>query len=197
MSLLELGWRIDLYIERKSRENATLSGLSMAETVKEIRLLMEFWPSIGDGGFNVGNTKVASIRDPKVKLAYRCIATTISGRKESTNRVAKIDLYYLYCIYTEGVICNIPYWLAKKKLLIAMGIIMELYNGVCIWPMTRTVEEGDEAKEEVGGEAANEGDGGSAKMYRNMSQGDWQVRQARWMDKQDERWEQFDAWRGQ
>ncbi|GJV13354.1 hypothetical protein Tco_1354895 [Tanacetum coccineum] len=85
----------------------------------------------------------------------------------------------------------------RKKLLIAMGIIMELYNGVCIWPMTRTVEEGDEAKEEVGGEAANEGDGGSAKMYRNMSQGDWQVRQARWMDKQDERWEQFDAWRGQ
>nr|GEV82020.1 retrotransposon Orf1 [Tanacetum cinerariifolium] len=52
-------------------------------------------------------------RDPKVRLAHRCIATTISGRKESTNRVTEIDLYYLYCIYTNEVICNIPYWLAK------------------------------------------------------------------------------------
>ncbi|GJX41306.1 hypothetical protein Tco_0256296 [Tanacetum coccineum] len=54
MSLLELGWRVGLYSERKSRENATLSGLSRAETVKATRLLMKFWPSIGGGGFNVG-----------------------------------------------------------------------------------------------------------------------------------------------
>nr|GEV56524.1 hypothetical protein [Tanacetum cinerariifolium] len=88
MSLLKLGWRVDLYSERKSRENTTLSGLSRAETV-------------------------ASIRNPRVKLAHRCIETTISGRKESTNMVTEIDLYYLYCIYTEGVVCNIPYWLAR------------------------------------------------------------------------------------
>ncbi|GKD43636.1 hypothetical protein Tco_1268281 [Tanacetum coccineum] len=30
-----------------------------------------------------------------------------------------------------------------------------------------------------------------------MSQGDWQVRQARWMDQQDERWGRIDAWMGQ
>nr|GEU53155.1 retrovirus-related Pol polyprotein from transposon TNT 1-94 [Tanacetum cinerariifolium] len=101
ISLLELGWRVGLYTERKSRDNATLSGLSRAETVKENRLLMEFWPSIRNGGFNVGNTKVASIRNPKVKLAYRCIETTISGRKESSHRVTEIDLDYLYCIYTR------------------------------------------------------------------------------------------------
>ncbi|GJT71465.1 hypothetical protein Tco_1030751 [Tanacetum coccineum] len=104
MSLLELGWRIGLYSERKSRENATLSGLSRAETVKATRLLMKFWPSIEDGGFNVGNMNVASIWNPRVKLAHRCIVTTISGRKENTNRVTKIDLYYLYCIYMEGVV---------------------------------------------------------------------------------------------
>ncbi|GKC54182.1 hypothetical protein Tco_1076927 [Tanacetum coccineum] len=209
MSLLELGWRVGLYTEIKSREYATLSGLSRAETVKEIRLLMVFWPSIGDGGFNVGNTKVASIRDLKFKLAHRCIATTISGRKESTNRVTKIDLYYLYC--------NIPYWLAKylrsvreknlifggmimtriaqsfglltnemrdalsveplphvfkKNSLITLGVIMELHNGVYVWPATRAVEEDNEAEEEAGGEAANERVGGSAEMYQIMSQGD-------------------------
>ncbi|GJY04512.1 hypothetical protein Tco_0370452 [Tanacetum coccineum] len=104
ISLLELGCRIGLYTERKYRDNATLSRLSRTETVKENCLLMEFWPSIGDGGFNVGNTKVASIRNPSVKLAHRCLATTISGRKESTHRVTKINLYYLYCIYREGVV---------------------------------------------------------------------------------------------
>ncbi|GJX03429.1 hypothetical protein Tco_0189345 [Tanacetum coccineum] len=58
ISLLELGWRVGLYSKRQSRENATLSGLRNGETVKESRLLMEFWPTIGDGGFNVGNTKL-------------------------------------------------------------------------------------------------------------------------------------------
>nr|GEX33823.1 zinc finger, CCHC-type [Tanacetum cinerariifolium] len=90
MPLLELGWSVGLYSKRKSRENATLSGLSMAETV-------------------------ASIRNPRVNLAHQCIATTISGRKESTNRVTEIELYYLYCIYTKGVVSNIPYWLASMK----------------------------------------------------------------------------------
>ncbi|GJR99804.1 hypothetical protein Tco_0316313 [Tanacetum coccineum] len=34
MSLLELGWRVMLHTERRSRDNATLNGLSRAETVK-------------------------------------------------------------------------------------------------------------------------------------------------------------------
>nr|GEW53416.1 hypothetical protein [Tanacetum cinerariifolium] len=158
-------------------------------------------PSIGDGGFNVGNTKVASIRDPRVKLAHHCIATTIARRKETTHRVTEIDLYYLYCIYTPEVVCNIPYWLSKylkgvrgknliyrrmfvtriarsfglltnkmrdalsikppphvlKKSLIAMGVIMELQNRLCVWPATRAVKEEEEAEEEAEGEAANEG----------------------------------------
>nr|GEV75451.1 zinc finger, CCHC-type [Tanacetum cinerariifolium] len=105
-----------------------------AEMVKASHLLREFWPSIRDGRFNVGNTKLTSIRDLGVKLAHRCIPTTISGRQESTNRVTEIDLYYLYCIYTQGV------------------------------------EEDDEAEKAAEGEASNEGAGGSADMYRNMSQ---------------------------
>ncbi|GKB97219.1 zinc finger, CCHC-type containing protein [Tanacetum coccineum] len=179
--LLELGWRVGLFIERKSRESATLSGLRKGETVKASHLLMEFWPTIRDGGFNVGNTKVASIRDPKVKLAHRCITTTIAGRKESTHRVTEIDLFYLCCIYNQGVICNIPYWLAnveppphvfKKKSLIAMGVVMELHNEVCFWPATREVkEEDDEADEVAKGDVGNEGAGGPVDMYRNMSQG--------------------------
>ncbi|GKE14178.1 hypothetical protein Tco_1421755 [Tanacetum coccineum] len=113
ISLLELGWRVSLYTERKYRENVTLNRLSRAETVKASHLLSEFWPNIRDGGFNVGKTKVASIKFPKVKLSYCSIVTTIAGRKETTYRVIEIDLYYLYYIYTQGVVSNIPYWLAK------------------------------------------------------------------------------------
>ncbi|GKC42062.1 hypothetical protein Tco_1059784 [Tanacetum coccineum] len=205
------------------------------------------WPTIRDGGFNVGNTKVASIRDPRVKLAHRCIATTIAGRKETTHRVIEIDIYYLYCIYTPEVACNIPYWLSKylkavkdknliyggmlvtkiarsfrlltnefrnalsieppphvfkNKSFIAMGVIMELENGMCAWPVVRAMEEeedvdDDEGDEAAGGGAGHEEAGGSTAMYRNMSQGDWQVRQARWMDQQDEQWGRPNTWMGQ
>ncbi|GKB97514.1 hypothetical protein Tco_0983651 [Tanacetum coccineum] len=211
--LLVVGRRLALS-QRKSRENVTLNGLSRAETVKASHLLREFWPSIGDGGFYVGNTKVASIRYPRVKLAHRCIATIISGRQESTNRVTEIDLYYLYCIYTQGVIFNILYWLAKylrsvrEKNLICGGMLVtriarsfrlltnEMMDALSVEPLPH-VKEDDEAEEAVKGEAGNEGAGGSADMYRNMSQGDWQVRQARWMDQQDEHWGRLNTWIGQ
>ncbi|GJW15009.1 retrotransposon ORF1 [Tanacetum coccineum] len=113
MSLLEFRWRVGLYSEGESRNVATLSGLRKAETVNSTRETHLIWPSIGDGMFNVGNIKAQSIRNPRIKLAHRCIIITITGRKETTNRVTEIDLFYLYCIFGEGVVCNIPYWLAK------------------------------------------------------------------------------------
>nr|GEV04986.1 zinc finger, CCHC-type [Tanacetum cinerariifolium] len=61
-----------------------------------------------------------------------------------------------------------------KKSLIAMNVMLDLGRGACCWPTTRTVEEDNEVEE-----AANEEAGGSAKVYRNMNHGDWQVRQAR------------------
>ncbi|GKC40702.1 hypothetical protein Tco_1053086 [Tanacetum coccineum] len=113
MPLLEFEWRVGLFSKRESRDVVTLSGLRNAEIVNATRLTHLFWPSIGDRMFNVGNTKAQSIRNPRIKLAHRCITMTITGRKETTNRVTKIDLFFLYCIFREGVVCNIPYWLAK------------------------------------------------------------------------------------
>ncbi|GKB11352.1 hypothetical protein Tco_0845275, partial [Tanacetum coccineum] len=113
MSLLEFGWRVGLYSERESRDVATLSGVRSTETVNYTHFTHLFWPSIGDDKFNVGNTKAKSIKDLRIKLAHRCIMMTITGRKETINRVTEIDLFFLYCIYGDGVVCNIPYWLAK------------------------------------------------------------------------------------
>nr|GFA12802.1 hypothetical protein [Tanacetum cinerariifolium]GFA12811.1 hypothetical protein [Tanacetum cinerariifolium] len=56
---------------RQSRDIATLSGLRKGAIVKANHFLLGFWPTIGDEGFNVGNTKVVAIRDPRVKLAHR------------------------------------------------------------------------------------------------------------------------------
>ncbi|GJS22177.1 hypothetical protein Tco_0450809 [Tanacetum coccineum] len=200
MPFLEFGWSVGLFSERESRDVATLSG----------------------------NKKAKSIRNPRIKLAHRCIMMTITGRKETTNRVTEINLFYLYCIFEEGVVCNIPYWLAKylksvrdksvifggmfvtkiaryfglltnelvsvlnrkppphvyrKTSLIKMGVIMKLHEGECCWPDTReVVGEGGGDDEEGDEEVGNKGIGGSADIYRNMSQGDWQVRQARSMD---------------
>ncbi|GKE53099.1 hypothetical protein Tco_1488255 [Tanacetum coccineum] len=224
ISLLEFGWKVGLYTKRESKDVVTLSGLRRVETVNFTHLTYLFWPSIGDNMFNVGNTKAKSIRDPRIKLAHRCIMMTITSRKKTTNRVTEIDLFYLYCIYGEGVVYNIPYWLAKylkgirdksvifggmfvtkiarsfglltekmmsvlnheppphiyrKKSLVKIGVIMEIHEGECCWPATRGVVEEDKGDDEEGdGEGGNEGVGGSADIYRNMSVGDWQVRQA-------------------
>ncbi|GJW42818.1 hypothetical protein Tco_0071617 [Tanacetum coccineum] len=212
--LLELGWRIGLYSKRQSKKSATLNGLRKGVTMKANHLLLGFWPTIRDDGFNVGNTKVAAIRDPRVKLAHHFIATTITCRKESTHRVTKIDIFYLYCIYSDEVICNIPYWLAKymvgmrEKSLICGGMFVTriarsygLLTNEMMGALTREAveedEKDDEGDEAAEGDAGHEGAGGSADMYHNMSQGDWQVRQARWMDQQDEKCGRINTWMGQ
>ncbi|GJZ28503.1 hypothetical protein Tco_0573150 [Tanacetum coccineum] len=243
MPLLELEWRVGLYSKRESRDVATLSRLRGALTVNSNCLNHLCWPSISDGGYNMGNTKAKSIGNPRIRLAHRCLTMTIMGRKETTHRVTEIDLFYLYCIFGEGIVCNIPYWLAKylksvrekgmifegifmtkiarsfglltkgmvsvlsrepplyvyrETFLVKMGVIMELHEGVCCWPATREVTgEGEGNDKEGDREGVNEGVRGFIDVYRNMSQGDWQVRQAHWMDQQDERWGRLDAWMGQ
>nr|GEY06947.1 hypothetical protein [Tanacetum cinerariifolium] len=119
-----------LYTERRSKDNATLNGLSRAETVKAHHLLMEFWLTIRDGGFNVGNIRVTSIKDPRVKLAYRCI------REERNHPHSHRDRYTLRRIARSfGLLTNEmrdalsiepPPHVFKKKSLISMGVIMEL-----------------------------------------------------------------------
>ncbi|GJS77262.1 hypothetical protein Tco_0727143 [Tanacetum coccineum] len=79
-------------------------------------------------------------------------------------------------------------------------------DGCYYWSMRRKLnpmedgkvaEEGGGDDEEGDGEGGNEGIEGSADIHRNMNQGDWQVRQTRWMDQQDECWGRLDTWMGQ
>ncbi|GJR10824.1 reverse transcriptase domain-containing protein [Tanacetum coccineum] len=159
---------------------ATLSGITRAETVKASLMLLEFWPTIGDGSFNTGNTKGGK----KAPIESLRLISTIS--------IASTPMRVLTCELMNALSVEPPPYVFKKKSLIAMGVIMELHNRGFCWPATREVEveeedEGDDGgNEAAGGYAGHEGVGGSADIYRHMSQGDWQVCQARWMDRQDE-----------
>ncbi|GJT50289.1 hypothetical protein Tco_0976446 [Tanacetum coccineum] len=214
---LELGWRVGLYSERQSRDNVTLSGLRKGVTVKENHLLLGFWPTIRDDGFNVGNTKVAAIKDPRIKLAHRCIATTIAGRKESTHRVTEIDLFYLYCIYSEEVVCNIPYCLAKymigmrEKSLIYGGMFVtriarsfrlltnKMTGALSVKPPPYVLKKKSLISVGVVIELHN-GEcfwPAAREVMDEDDEGDCQVFQARWMDQQDEQWRRLNTWMGQ
>nr|GEV48592.1 hypothetical protein [Tanacetum cinerariifolium] len=122
ISLLELGWRIG------------------------------FQPTIEDDGFNVRNTKVAAIRDPKVKLAHRCIAMPLQVERKAFIGSPKLT----YSTF------------------IASTPTRELHNEGCFWPASREAveedKEDDKADEAAGGGAGHEGARGSAEIYRNMSQ---------------------------
>nr|GEV69069.1 hypothetical protein [Tanacetum cinerariifolium] len=138
-----------------------------------------------DGEFVMGGMAVKKVRDSRIRLAYRCITTTILGREDSTQRITTIDLFCLYCIYGEGATCNIPDWLAwylervKDKDLICGGMFVtsiarslrlltnSMVDALSVEPQVR---EDDEVRE-----AANEGAGGSADMHQLMTWGDWQV----------------------
>ncbi|GJS11510.1 hypothetical protein Tco_0368306 [Tanacetum coccineum] len=178
ISLLEFGWRVGLYDEEVASHEDTVRTLRSVVTVRKKEYWRPFWPTIGNDRFIVGSTIVSSIRDPRVRLAHRCLTTTISVCGSSTHRITALDIFYLYCIYFVGVVCNIPFWLARylkkvprvfpKKSLILMGVVMELDGGNCVWPAIRGVGDNsdDEEDEEVGDHA---------RAYRDMSRGAWMI----------------------
>ncbi|GKB27743.1 hypothetical protein Tco_0867144 [Tanacetum coccineum] len=134
MSLLELGWRVSLYSEGESRDVATLSGLRGTEIVNSTRLTHLVWPSIGDGRFNVGNTKEKSIRNPRIELSDRCITMTITGRKETTNRGMFVTrIARSFGLLTNEMVSVLnrepPPHVYRKTSLVKMGVIKELHEG--------------------------------------------------------------------
>ncbi|GKB56971.1 hypothetical protein Tco_1076314 [Tanacetum coccineum] len=165
---------------RLGRDKRTLSLVELV-TIKVERLIMEFWSTIGDGVFTVGNIVAKRIQDPRIRLAHRCI----------------------------GVVCNIPYWLAhylkgvRKKEMVYDGLgsreeVLDRH-GDCYGARTRRLSltcdtSNTPLEEDAEGEEATEGEaGGYADAYRDMSKGDWQVRQGLWMDQQDRRWGQLES----
>ncbi|GKA35270.1 hypothetical protein Tco_0721761 [Tanacetum coccineum] len=129
----------------QSIEDTTLSRLRDCNTVREDRLLMEFWPRIGNGMFNVGNTK--GMREKN--LIYGGMLVT---------RIARL-LGLLTNEWRSALSVEPQPHVFKKKSLIAIGVIMELHDGMCVWPGNMAVEEEDDKGDDEGDEGAG-GDAG-------------------------------------
>ena len=138
-SILELGWRLGLYNQHEATQGVFMATLSHGENIKNDMRSAQFWPTIGDGLYANGVTGASAIRDPRVKLAHRCISFTISGRDSSQHRITFFDLFFLYTIYSEDVFCNIPFWVAS----FLQGEIGEkdndlIYGGMFITKLARS-----------------------------------------------------------
>nr|GEU87663.1 hypothetical protein [Tanacetum cinerariifolium] len=141
MSLLELGWRVGLYSFEQSRLASTRSGFSRGETVKADHELLIFWTNIGDDEFVMGGTAVKKVRDPRVRLAHRCIVMTILGRKESTHMITEIASFSSAAFMPRGTVRSFGLmtnemvdalsvapreYVFKKKSLISMKVLLDL-----------------------------------------------------------------------
>ncbi|GJY42772.1 hypothetical protein Tco_0430985 [Tanacetum coccineum] len=188
-----------IHSETEGGKIGMANTLRNALMVRNETMLLLFWPSIGDGKFTTRSMVARMIRDPRVRLSHHCIATTIAGHKDSTHQITLSDLFFLYCIFSEGVVCNIPFWLGrylngvrdgedfKKKSLVTMEIIIELVPRQCNWvtKLETQPQQQEQADEEE--EADDDGVGGSVEAYREMSRRDWQAHHGVLMDQQDER----------
>lgn len=111
-SVTEFGWRIGLYTSEEAVGDGFMQRLLHGETQRSDLRCATFWPTIGNGVYT-STTGAASIRDPIVRLAHRCITYSLSARHGTTHRVTASDLFYLYTIFSEDVYCNIPFWVAS------------------------------------------------------------------------------------
>ncbi|GJX71257.1 hypothetical protein Tco_0308428 [Tanacetum coccineum] len=181
---LLIGWRIGPYSKGQSRENATLSRLRDCNTVKESRLLIEFWPTIRDGGFNVGNANVASIRDSRVfKNSPSLLARPLRGERKPLIESPRLTS-------TISFVSTLPRSLATflqvDSLTLRIGLSWNYKVGCVLGPLyeqwrrkkMRMMMRCMRKLEGGSGSPPIEEARGSTAMYRNMIQGDWQVRQA-------------------
>ncbi|GJR89724.1 hypothetical protein Tco_0213735, partial [Tanacetum coccineum] len=95
-----------------------------------------------------------------------------SKPRSEQKEISLLELGWRVGLYSERLLTNemmdtlsvepSPH-LFKKKSLISMGVVMELQNGECFWPIAREVmEEDNEGDEAAGGDAGHEGARGSA-----------------------------------
>ena len=109
--MMEFGWRLGLYEQHEATQGEFMQQLQHGETARSELDCIQFWPNIGVGAYTP-TTGAAQIRDPRVRLTHRCLTYSLTERASSQHRVNSMDLFYLYCIHTPGIHCNIPFWVA-------------------------------------------------------------------------------------
>ncbi|GJR38015.1 hypothetical protein Tco_1213699 [Tanacetum coccineum] len=170
-------------------------ALQNAAMVRDENRLLQFCSTIRDGEFTTRSMVARMIQDLRVRLAHRCIATTILGHEDSTQRITLKDLFFLYCIYSKRFACNIPFWLARYLSAVRDGDVVNrgMYMtqlarsfGILTWSMigalsvaTRPTQPQQQENAEEEDEGDDDGAGGNAEAYRGISRRDWRAYQTR------------------
>nr|GEY14341.1 hypothetical protein [Tanacetum cinerariifolium] len=105
------------------------------------------------------------------------------GRGSSAHRITAFDIFYLYCIYSVRVVCNIPFWISRYlKKVRTMNV---LCGGMFVTKIARSfgllgremIEPAIRGVGDNGDDKEDEEVGYHARAYRDMSRGAWQERQ--------------------
>ena len=97
-----------------------------------------FWPSIGNGVYT-STTGATSIRDPRVRLAHKCITYSLTGCHSSTHCVTASNLCYMYTIFLEDMYCNILFWVASYlKMSVGERDGDKIYGGMFVTRLARS-----------------------------------------------------------
>lgn len=111
-SVMELGLRLGLY----TREEIVLPIFStffeacLRIPPAEFRVA-DVWGALANEAYDSHTAVESMLRSPVHRVLHRLIASTVNHRKGS-DKVPVDDVFYLWCLKSEGVCLNLPYTLA-------------------------------------------------------------------------------------
>ncbi|KAI3739927.1 hypothetical protein L2E82_30341 [Cichorium intybus] len=111
-SVLDLGIRLGLYMreETVSPRFSTFFEACLKHQPEEFHLVY-VWRLLADEVFNSHTAVESRTRSPVHRLLHRLVATMVNHRKGG-EKVSVDDVFYLWCLLSEGVCLNVPYTLA-------------------------------------------------------------------------------------
>ena len=105
--LQEFAVRSGLYLSAEIGTTIYTEGI----TELDRQTLVSFWRAIVVSHFGKSQSKASHIRDPLYIYLHRAIATSISPRTASREKVTTSDLFFLYCLLL-GRTCDLATSLA-------------------------------------------------------------------------------------
>lgn len=112
LDLAELAWRLDLYDQSEFiAEGFNVFIGHFHKTIPYDINETTWWSTTVNGFYISGTTQEGDIWSPVHRLIHRLITFTIKKKKAGDN-VLNLDIFFLWCIVTLGVFCNIPHYVA-------------------------------------------------------------------------------------
>lgn len=111
-SVMELGIRLGLYTREETASPMFSTFFEACHRIppEEFRLA-DVWGMLANEAYDSHTAVESMLRSPVHRVLHRLIASTVNHRKGS-DKVPVDDVFYLWCLTSEGVCLNLPYTLA-------------------------------------------------------------------------------------